>query len=141
MYASATCATDPFEIDLEHHEATVEVDGTRHTLVRTLTKFKLLAQLARAPSPACDRSLHEAARLADNFNALASEPQRVTEEPTFWNVAVAHAHRGEAVCMPAPGGGTRFDVCWPDDLTLTPDERRFPAQSAATSNPLPRTGD
>ncbi|KVT44277.1 response regulator [Burkholderia multivorans] len=39
----------PFEIDLERHEATVEVDGTRHTLVLTLTEFKLLAQLARAP--------------------------------------------------------------------------------------------
>ncbi|KVD99508.1 MULTISPECIES: response regulator [Burkholderia] len=39
----------PFEIDLEHHEATVEIDGTRRTLVLTLTEFKLLAQLARAP--------------------------------------------------------------------------------------------
>ncbi|WP_269501930.1 ATP-binding protein [Burkholderia sp. IMCC1007] len=41
--------------------------------------------------------------------------------------AIAHAHRGEAVCMPAPGGGTRFDVYWPDDLEPTPDARRFPA--------------
>ncbi|WP_122172473.1 response regulator [Burkholderia stabilis] len=39
----------PFEIDLERHEATVEARGTRHTLVLTLTEFKLLAQLARAP--------------------------------------------------------------------------------------------
>lgn len=39
----------PFEIDLEHHEATVEVGSERHTLVLTLTEFKLLAQLARAP--------------------------------------------------------------------------------------------
>ncbi|WP_175996006.1 response regulator [Burkholderia stabilis] len=39
----------PFEIDLERHEATVEAGGTRHTLVLTLTEFKLLAQLARAP--------------------------------------------------------------------------------------------
>ncbi|WP_261320159.1 response regulator, partial [Burkholderia contaminans] len=39
----------PFEIDLEHHEATLEAGGERHTLVLTLTEFKLLAQLARAP--------------------------------------------------------------------------------------------
>jgi len=38
----------PFEIDLEHHEATLDVNGERHTLVLTLTEFKLLAQLARA---------------------------------------------------------------------------------------------
>ncbi|WP_175965361.1 response regulator [Burkholderia sp. BCC0322] len=39
----------PFEIDLEHHEATLEVGSERHRLVLTLTEFKLLAQLARAP--------------------------------------------------------------------------------------------
>lgn len=55
--------------------------------------------------------------------------------------AIAHAHHGEAACTPAAGGGTRFDVCWPDDLALTPDERRFPARSAATSNPLPGARD
>ena len=38
----------PFEIDLERHEATLEVGSERHTLVLTLTEFKLLAQLARA---------------------------------------------------------------------------------------------
>ncbi|KHK56073.1 histidine kinase [Burkholderia sp. A9] len=49
--------------------------------------------------------------------------------------AIAHAHRGEAVCTPAAGGGTRFEVVWPDNLEPTPDERRFPAQSAAQSAP------
>jgi len=39
----------PFVIDFEQHEAVAEIDGTTHTLVLTLTEFKLLAQLARAP--------------------------------------------------------------------------------------------
>ena len=38
----------PFEIDLERHEATLEVGSERHTLVLTLTEFKLLAHCARA---------------------------------------------------------------------------------------------
>ncbi|WP_434632706.1 response regulator [Chromobacterium sp. CV08] len=40
---------DPFEIDLEQHEAAVLVGKRRHALSLTLTEFKLLAQLARAP--------------------------------------------------------------------------------------------
>ncbi|MEN2426471.1 response regulator [Chromobacterium vaccinii] len=40
---------DPFEIDLEQHEAAVLVGQRRHALSLTLTEFKLLAQLARAP--------------------------------------------------------------------------------------------
>lgn len=39
----------PFVIDFEQHEVVAEIDGVRHTLVLTLTEFKLLAQLARAP--------------------------------------------------------------------------------------------
>lgn len=39
----------PFEIDLESHVATVEVDGTRHVLALTLTEFKLLTCLVRMP--------------------------------------------------------------------------------------------
>ncbi|WP_175959776.1 ATP-binding protein [Burkholderia pyrrocinia] len=46
-----------------------------------------------ARAVACDRSLHEAALLADNFNALASELQRVTDEQAFWNAAIAHELR------------------------------------------------
>lgn len=40
---------DGFEIDLEHHEASVRIGGRQHTLALTLTEFKLLAYLARAP--------------------------------------------------------------------------------------------
>lgn len=40
-----------------------------------------------------DRSLGEAASLADDFNALATRLQRITEEQTFWNAAIAHELR------------------------------------------------
>lgn len=46
-----------------------------------------------ARAVADDRSLREAALLADNFNALASELQRVTKEQAFWNAAIAHELR------------------------------------------------
>lgn len=39
----------PFEIDLDQHEAILEVNGARHGLSLTLTEFKLLTHLARAP--------------------------------------------------------------------------------------------
>ena len=39
----------PFVIDFEQHEVVAEIEGVSHTLVLTLTEFKLLAQLARAP--------------------------------------------------------------------------------------------
>lgn len=42
---------------------------------------------------ASDRSLGEAALLADDFNALASKLQRMTHEQTFWNAAIAHELR------------------------------------------------
>lgn len=40
---------DDFEIDIEHHEASVRVGRRMHRLVLTLTEFKLLAHLARTP--------------------------------------------------------------------------------------------
>ena len=41
--------------------------------------------------------------------------------------AIAHAHHGEAVCVPTGAGGTRFEVQWPDNLVPAPDNARFPA--------------
>ncbi|CAD9223931.1 Signal transduction histidine kinase [Burkholderia cenocepacia] len=41
--------------------------------------------------------------------------------------AIAHAHRGEALCVPTGAGGTRFEVQWPDDLAPAPESERFPA--------------
>ena len=46
----------PFEIDLDHHEVVVCADELRQTLTLTLTEFKLLAQLARAPKRVCSRA-------------------------------------------------------------------------------------
>lgn len=39
----------PFEIDLDNHEVTVQQGTISHRLVLTLTEFRLLAQLVRAP--------------------------------------------------------------------------------------------
>ncbi|KAB0662370.1 response regulator transcription factor [Burkholderia diffusa] len=46
----------PFEIDLERHEATVDVAGVQRSLFLTLTEFKLLTQLARAPQRVFSRA-------------------------------------------------------------------------------------
>ncbi|WP_454723888.1 MULTISPECIES: response regulator [Cupriavidus] len=46
----------PFEIDLDQHEATVQVDGVTHCLALTLTEFRLLTHLARAPKRVCTRA-------------------------------------------------------------------------------------
>lgn len=46
----------PFEIDLDQHEATVQVGGCTHRLQLTLTEFKLLTHLARAPKRVCTRA-------------------------------------------------------------------------------------
>ncbi|CAM3890893.1 response regulator [Paracidovorax anthurii] len=40
---------NPLEVDLDHHEAFVETGNQRHRLLLTLTEFKLLAQLVKAP--------------------------------------------------------------------------------------------
>lgn len=47
---------EPFEIDLDHHAATVQVGQRRHSLTLTLTEFKLLTQLARAPKRVFSRA-------------------------------------------------------------------------------------
>lgn len=46
----------PFEIDLDQHEASVEVGGKMHKLALTLTEFRLLTHLARAPKRVCTRA-------------------------------------------------------------------------------------
>lgn len=46
----------PFEIDLDNHEAVVQVGSQRQVLVLTLTEFKLLAQLVRAPKRVFSRA-------------------------------------------------------------------------------------
>lgn len=46
-----------------------------------------------ARAEAGDKPLHEAAELVADFNKLASELQRVTEDRAFWNAAIAHELR------------------------------------------------
>lgn len=46
----------PFQIDLEHHEASVQVGEVRHTLSLTLTEFKLLTHLASTPKRVFSRA-------------------------------------------------------------------------------------
>ena len=46
----------PFQIDLDNHEVTIEIAGEAQSLGLTLTEFKLLAQLARAPKRVFSRA-------------------------------------------------------------------------------------
>lgn len=46
----------PFEIDLDQHEASVRVGDVVHSLSLTLTEFKLLTHLVRAPKRVCTRA-------------------------------------------------------------------------------------
>lgn len=46
----------PFQIDLDSHEVLVEVGGEMQRLELTLTEFRLLAQLARAPKRVFSRA-------------------------------------------------------------------------------------
>ncbi|WP_175842521.1 ATP-binding protein [Burkholderia contaminans] len=46
-----------------------------------------------ARAVAGDRSIREAALIADDFNALAAQLQRMTDEQVFWNAAIAHELR------------------------------------------------
>lgn len=46
----------PFEIDLDDHEVRVLIEKQQHALVLTLTEFKLLAHLARAPKRVFSRA-------------------------------------------------------------------------------------
>jgi signal transduction histidine kinase len=65
-----------------------------------------------------DRSLGEAAGLADDFNALAAQLQRTTEEMTFWNAAIAHELRTPVTILRGRLQGLAEGV-------FTPDESQF----------------
>lgn len=56
--------------------------------IRRVATGDLTARAVAEPS-----SLREAAMLVDNFNHLASQLQRVTDERKFWNAAIAHELR------------------------------------------------
>ena len=65
-----------------------------------------------------DRSLGEAAGLADDFNALATQLQRTTEEMAFWNAAIAHELRTPVTILRGRLQGLAEGV-------FTPDEAQF----------------
>ena len=75
----------------------VAVNLARRILVPLNSVTDSIRRVARgdldARAVAGDRSLHEAALLADHFNALADELQRVTNEQAIWNAAIAHELR------------------------------------------------
>ncbi|WP_129139739.1 response regulator [Modicisalibacter coralii] len=54
--ATQVLRVGPFQVDLESHEASVEIDGQRQALALTLTEFKLLACLMRTPQRAFSRA-------------------------------------------------------------------------------------
>ncbi|WP_353980487.1 response regulator [Salinicola endophyticus] len=54
--ATQVLRVGPFQVDLESHEASVEIDGQRQALALTLTEFKLLACLMRTPQRAFSRT-------------------------------------------------------------------------------------
>jgi len=56
--------------------------------IRRVAKGDLTARAV-----AGDRSIREAALIADDFNALAAQLQRMTDEQAFWNAAIAHELR------------------------------------------------
>jgi two-component system sensor histidine kinase AdeS len=75
----------------------VGINLARRILVPLNSVADSIRRVARgdlgARAVAGDRSMREAALLADNFNALADELQRVTKEQAFWNAAIAHELR------------------------------------------------
>ncbi len=76
----------PFQIDLDNHEVLVEADGRTLTLELTLTEFKLLTQLARAPKRVFSRaellanSLPEGDALERTVDSHLSKLRRKIEE-------------------------------------------------------------
>lgn len=62
-----------------------------------------------------DRSMGEAAALVDDFNHLADQLQRVTEERAFWNAAIAHELRTPVTILRGRIQGLADGVFEPDE--------------------------
>ena len=60
------------------------------------------------------RSTGEAAELADHFNALVTKLQRMTQERTFWNAAIAHELRTPVTILRGRMQGLVEGVFQPD---------------------------
>lgn len=66
----------PFQIDMDNHEVVVEAGGKVQALSLTLTEFKLLAQLARAP-----RRVFSRAELLANCLPESDALERTVDTP------------------------------------------------------------
>lgn len=62
-----------------------------------------------------DRSLGEATQLVDDFNLLADNLQRVSEEQVFWNAAIAHELRTPVTILRGRLQGLAEGVFAPDE--------------------------
>ncbi|HDR9484622.1 TPA: HAMP domain-containing histidine kinase [Burkholderia aenigmatica] len=97
----------------------VAVNLARRILVPLNSVTDSIRRVARgdldARAVAGDRSLHEAALLADNFNALADELQRVTNEQAIWNAAIAHELRTPVTVLRGRLQGLAEGVFKPDE--------------------------
>ncbi|CAB3750574.1 two-component sensor histidine kinase [Burkholderia puraquae] len=97
----------------------VAVNLARRILVPLNSVTDSIRRVARgdlgARAVAGDRSLHEAALLADHFNALADELQRVTNEQTIWNAAIAHELRTPVTVLRGRLQGLAEGVFKPDE--------------------------
>lgn len=71
-----------------------------------------------ARADAGDRSLGEAASLADDFNLLAEKLQRMTQEQTFWNAAIAHELRTPVTILRGRLQGLAEGVFEPQEALL-----------------------
>ncbi|TCT22101.1 ATP-binding protein [Thiobaca trueperi] len=102
--------------------AFVAVNLSRRILVPLNSVTDSIRRVAQgdlnARAVAGDRSLGEAALLADDFNALADKLQRMTEEQTYWNAAIAHELRTPVTILRGRLQGLAEGV-------FTPDESRF----------------
>ncbi|WP_189536650.1 ATP-binding protein [Paludibacterium paludis] len=78
--------------------------------IRLVAKGDLAARAV-----AGDRSMREAAALADDFNALAGQLQRMSSEQAFWNAAIAHELRTPVTVLRGRLQGLAEGVFPPDE--------------------------
>ncbi|VWL86953.1 ATP-binding protein [Burkholderia lata] len=78
--------------------------------IRRVAKGDLTARAV-----AGDRSIREAALIADDFNALAAQLQRMTDEQAFWNAAIAHELRTPVTVLRGRLQGLTEGVFQPGD--------------------------
>ena len=97
-----------------------------HVAKRILVPLNAVAEAIRrvahgdlsARAAVDDRSMHEAVALVDDFNHLADQLQRATDERAFWNAAIAHELRTPVTIL-------RGRIQALSDGVFKPDETQF----------------